>query len=76
MATLKRTNASLISQNKKQKTTYRIGSVDKLAGFAELDHGLPQVGQGAFNQNLLLLVMIQQMVPQRLLTRGKKKQNK
>ena len=49
------------------QVTYRVGGVDQLAGLAELDEALLQVGQWSLHQTLLLLVVGQQMVPQRLL---------
>jgi len=51
-------------------TTHRVNGVDKLAGLAELHEALPQIVKGPFNQDLLLLVVVQQVVPQRLLGQG------
>lgn len=47
--------------------THRVDGVDQLAWFAELHEALSQVVQRSFHQNLLLLVIVEQMVPQRLL---------
>lgn len=47
--------------------THRVDGVDQLAWFAELHEALSQVVQRSFHQNLLLLVVVQQVVPQRLL---------
>lgn len=50
--------------------THRVDGVDELAGLAELHETLPQVVEGPLHQNLLLLVVVQQVVPQRLLGEG------
>lgn len=50
--------------------THRIDSVDQLAGFAELHEALPQVVEGSLHKDLLLLVVVEQVVPQRLLGQG------
>lgn len=50
--------------------THRVDGVDQLAGLAELHETLPQVIEGPLHQNLLLLVVVQQVVPQRLLGQG------
>ena len=44
-----------------------VGRVDELARLAELDERLLQVVEGALHEALLLLVVGQQVVPQRLL---------
>ena len=48
-------------------TTYRVSSIYKLARFAELNHAFLEIVEGTLDQNSLLFVMIQQVVPQRLL---------
>lgn len=50
--------------------THRVDGVDQLARLAELHEALPQVVEGSLNQNLLLLVVVEQVVPQRLLGQG------
>lgn len=50
--------------------THRVDGVDELAGLAELHETLPQVVEGPLHQNLLLLVVVEQVVPQRLLGEG------
>lgn len=50
--------------------THGVDGVDELAGLAELHETLPQVVEGPLHQNLLLLVVVQQVVPQRLLGEG------
>jgi hypothetical protein len=44
--------------------TDRIGGIDELARFGELDGGLLQVVQRAFDEHALLLVHDEQMVPE------------
>lgn len=48
-------------------SAYRIDSVHKLPGLAELHEALTEIVQGPFHQHLLLLVVVQQVVPERLL---------
>ena len=50
--------------------THRVDGVDQLAGLAELHEALPQVVEGPLHQDLLLLVVVQQVVPQGLLGQG------
>lgn len=50
--------------------TYGVDGVHELAGLAELHETLPQVVKGPLYQNLLLLVVVEQVVPQRLLGKG------
>lgn len=50
--------------------THGVDGVDQLAGLAELHETLPQVVEGPLHQNLLLLVVVEQVVPQRLLGEG------
>lgn len=50
--------------------THRVDGVDQLARLAELHEALPQVVEGSLHQNLLLLVVVEQVVPQRLLGQG------
>lgn len=50
--------------------THGVDGVDELARLAELHETLPQVVEGPLHQNLLLLVVVQQVVPQRLLGEG------
>lgn len=50
--------------------THRVDGVDQLSGFAELHETLSQVVKGTFDQDFLLLVVVQQVVPQRLLGQG------
>jgi len=47
--------------------THRVDGVDELAWLAELHEALPQVVERPLHQHLLLLVVVQQVVPQRLL---------
>lgn len=47
--------------------THRVDGVDQLAWFAELHETLSQVVERTLHQNLLLLVVVEQVVPQRLL---------
>lgn len=51
-------------------TAHRVDGVDQLPRLAELHETLPQVIQRPFHQHLLLLVVIQQVVPQGLLGQG------
>lgn len=46
--------------------THRIDSVDQLAWLAELHEALPQVVERSLHEDLLLFVVVQQVVPQRL----------
>ena len=50
--------------------THRVDGVDQLARLAELHEALPQVVEGSLHQNLLLLVVVEKVVPQRLLGQG------
>lgn len=50
--------------------THRVDGVDKLAGLAELHEALPEVVEGSLNKDFLLLVVVQQVVPKRLLGKG------
>lgn len=50
--------------------THRVDGVDQLPGLTELHEALPQVVEGPLHQHLLLLVVVQQVVPQRLLGEG------
>lgn len=50
--------------------THRVDGIDQLAGPAELHQALSQVVEGSLHQNLLLLVVVEQVVPQRLLGQG------
>lgn len=47
--------------------TNRVGGIDELPGLAELDHALLEVRERPLHQHSLLLVVVQQVVPQRLL---------
>lgn len=47
--------------------THRVDGVDKLAGLAELHEALPEVVEGSLDKDFLLLVVVQQVVPKRLL---------
>lgn len=53
-----------------QWRTHGVDGVHELAGLAELHETLPQVVEGPLHQNLLFLVVVQQVVPQRLLGEG------
>lgn len=53
-----------------QVVTHRVDGVDQFAGLAELHEALPQVVEGSLHKDLLLLVVVQQVVPQRLLGEG------
>ena len=46
--------------------TYGVGGVDQLPGLAELDQTLLELVEGPLHQNFLLLVVSQQVVPQRV----------
>lgn len=48
-------------------STHRVDGVDQLAGLAELHEALPKVIEGSFDQDFLLFVVVQQVVPKRLL---------
>lgn len=50
--------------------THRVDGVDQFAGLAELHQALSQVVEGSLHQDFLLLVVVQQVVPQRLLGEG------
>ena len=50
--------------------THRVDGVDQFAGLAELHEALPQVVEGPLHEDFLLLVVVQQVVPQRLLGEG------
>lgn len=52
------------------QVTHGVDGVDELAGFAELHEALPQVVQGSLHQHLLLLVVIQEVIPEGLLGQG------
>lgn len=47
--------------------THRVDCVNQLARFAELHETFSQVVERTLHQNLLLLVVVEQVVPQRLL---------
>ncbi len=51
-------------------STHRVDGVDQFAGLAELHEALPQVVEGSLHEDFLLLVVVQQVVPQRLLGEG------
>ena len=51
-------------------SAHRVDGVDQLPGLAELHEALPKVVQGPLHQHLLLLVVVQQMVPEWLLGQG------
>lgn len=65
MTSAQRASGSILHPN-----THRIDGVDQFSGLAELHEALPQVVERPFNQDLLLLVVVQQVVPQRLLGQG------
>ena len=44
-----------------------VDGVDQLLGLGELDHGALHVGDGTLHQQLVVLVVVEQVVPQRLL---------
>lgn len=48
-------------------SAHRVDGVDQLAGLAELHEALSEVIEGSFHKNLLLLVVVEQIVPKRLL---------
>lgn len=50
--------------------THRVDGVHQFSGLAELHETLPQVVERTFNEDLLLLVVVQQVIPQRLLGQG------
>lgn len=50
--------------------TYRVDGVDKFAGLAELHEALPKVVEGSLDKDFLFLVVVQQVVPKRLLGKG------
>lgn len=50
--------------------THRVDGVDEFSGLAELHETLPQVVERTFHQDLLLLVVVQKVIPQRLLGQG------
>lgn len=50
--------------------THRIDGVHEFSGLAELHETLPQVVKWTFHQDLLLLVVVQQVIPQRLFGQG------
>lgn len=47
--------------------THGVDGVHQFTGLAELHETLPQVVEGPLHEDLLLLVVVQQVVPQRLL---------
>lgn len=51
---------------RQERRTHGVDGVDKFAGFAELHEAFPEVVQWSLHQNLLLLVVVQQVIPQRL----------
>lgn len=59
---------------RKKKTAlhgaYRIDSVDQFSRLTELHEALAEIVQGPLHQDLLLLVVIQQVIPERLLGEG------
>ena len=48
-------------------STYGVGCIDELARLAELNEALLEVVERPLHQHLLLLVVVEQVVPQRLL---------
>ena len=50
-------------------STYGVGGIDELARLAELSEALLEVVERPLHQHLLLLVVVEQVVPQRLLRR-------
>lgn len=50
--------------------THGVDGVDELAGFAELHEALTEVVQGPLHQHLLLLVVIEEVIPEGLLGQG------
>lgn len=63
---------NLIQQKKKPKIqnkdcTHGVNGVDKFPGLAELHQALSEVVEGSLHEDFLLLVVVQQVVPQRLL---------
>ena len=48
------------------KVTARVEAVDELPRFGELDETLLEVGERSLDQTAGLLVVVQQVVPQRL----------
>lgn len=65
MTPAQRASGSILRPN-----THRIDGVDQFSGLAELHETLPQVVERTFNQDLLLLVVVQQVVPQWLFGQG------
>lgn len=51
-------------------TTHRVDGVDQLARLTELHEALAQVVERTLHQHLLLFVVVQQVIPQRLLGEG------
>lgn len=51
-------------------TTHRVDGVNKFTGLAELHEALPEVVEGSLHKDFLLLVVVQQVVPKRLLGEG------
>lgn len=54
----------------RSRVTHGVDGVDELAGFAELHQALAQVVQGPLHQHLLLLVVIEEVIPEGLLGQG------
>lgn len=63
-------NLSIILDIQQLCSTHRVYGVDQFAGLAELHEALPQVVEGSLHKDFLLLVVVQQVVPQRLLGEG------
>lgn len=55
------------SLRKSPMKTYRVSGIDEFPWLAELNHALLEVIERPLDQHLVLLVVIQQMIPQRLL---------
>lgn len=54
------------ASERRERPTYGVDGVDKLAGLAELHEAFPEVVQWPLHQNLLFLVVVQQVIPQGL----------
>lgn len=56
-----------LAQSRHRHSTYRIDGVDQFSRLAKLHEALSEIVEGALNQHLLLFVVVQQVIPERLL---------
>lgn len=52
------------TSERQERSTYWVDGIDKFPGLAELHEAFPEVIQWSLHQNLLLLVVIQQVIPE------------